>query len=258
MTILDKIVAKKKDELSSLTIPESRIVDTPFRSLKNALLTSIHPLGIIAEIKQASPSKGLLTDHFQPLSIAAAYEKIGVSGISVLTDETFFKGHADDLSAVKNHVNLPVLRKDFIVDEKQVLYSERIGADAILLIAAILEGNQLAELYDQAMELGMEILVEVHNEEELEKVLTHTNPTMIGVNNRDLTTFDTHLSTTERLRPLVTNDETLFISESGIHTKEDVECLLKNQVDGMLVGEAFMRSANKQQLLNSLFYEGEK
>jgi indole-3-glycerol phosphate synthase len=257
MTILDKIVAKKKEELSSLTIPEARVLDTPFRSLKNALLTSIHPLGIIAEIKQASPSKGLLTDNFHPLSIAATYEEIGVSGISVLTDETFFKGHADDLSAVKNRVNVPVLRKDFIINEKQVVYSERIGADAILLIAAILEGSQLAELYDQASELGMEVLVEVHNEEEIEKVLTYIKPAMIGVNNRDLTTFETHLSTTERLRPLVASDETLFISESGIHTKKDVECLLKNQVHGMLVGEAFMRSTNKQQFLNSLFYEGE-
>ncbi|WP_416149720.1 indole-3-glycerol phosphate synthase TrpC [Salipaludibacillus sp. HK11] len=256
MTILDTIVAKKKEELTSLVLPTERQLDKPKQSLSKSIASTDHPLGIIAEVKKASPSKGVLLENFQPVEIARAYEKLEVSGISVLTDIEFFQGDPGYLTEIKKEVNIPILRKDFIIHEKQVTYSERIGADAILLIAAILEGSHLAELHQQATELGLDVLVEVHNEKELEKVLTHVTPSMIGVNNRNLATFETDLTTTERLSPLMPKGVQL-ISESGIHSKKDVDFLRGSKVDGLLVGEGFMKSEDKQTFLNSLFYAGD-
>ncbi|MCE7793312.1 indole-3-glycerol phosphate synthase TrpC [Salipaludibacillus sp. CUR1] len=252
MSVLDRIVEKKKKETESLTVPGERLVTKPPVSLCQSIEHSRHPLGIIAEVKKASPSKGLLTSDFQPVTIAKEYERIGAAGISVLTDEEFFQGHASYLTNIKKEVSLPILRKDFIIDEKQVTFSERIGSDAILLIATILEGSQLAELHAQAESLSMEVLVEVHNEAELEKVLTHVTPRLIGINNRDLSTFKTDLSITSRLRPLIP-ENALLISESGIHSKKDVDFLLNENVNGLLVGEGFMKSDNKQAFLHSLF-----
>jgi indole-3-glycerol phosphate synthase len=254
MNILDRIVAKKLEEIPSIVVPTERLVNKPKRSLSKSIASSHHPLGLIAEVKKASPSKGILTKNFQPVAIAKSYEEMQVSGISVLTDQEFFLGDPSYLTNIKHEVDIPILRKDFIIDEKQVLFSERIGADAILLIAAILDGNQLAELHAQATELGLDVLVEVHNEKELEKVLRQITPRMIGVNNRDLATFETDLTTTERLYPLMPKGVQV-ISESGIHTRKDVDFLREIKVDGLLIGEGFMKSQNKQAFLNSLFYE---
>lgn len=251
-TILDRIVDKKKEELSSLILPSERLVARSKHSLTETIRASEHPLGIIAEVKKASPSKGILTHDFDPVAIAKSYQRIGAAGISVLTDQSFFQGHAEYLTAIKSEVTNPILRKDFIIHEKEVTYSERIGADAILLIAAILEGPQLKELHTQAVELGMDVLVEVHNEIELEKVLSHITPNLIGVNNRDLSTFKTDLTTTKRLQKYIPK-EIALISESGIHTKNDVDELRQLGVDGILVGEGFMVSQNKQKFVDSLF-----
>lgn len=257
-TILDRIVEKKQEELKSLVVPSERRTVHSKQSLRASILASDHPMGIIAEVKKASPSKGVLTTDFHPVAIAESYEAIGAAGISVLTDQSFFQGHADYLTAIKKQVKTPILRKDFIIHEKEVRYSESIGADAILLIAAILEGTQLAELHEQATELGMDVLVEVHNEQELEKVLAHVTPALIGVNNRDLKTFDTDLTTTARLKKYIPDNITL-ISESGIHTKRDIEELKQIGIDGILVGEGFMVSENKQRFVDSLFHdEGEQ
>lgn len=256
MNILDRIVAKKIEELASIVVPAERLVNKSKRSLSQSIASSHHPLGLIAEVKKASPSKGILTKNFQPVAIAKSYEELQVSGISVLTDQEFFQGDPLYLTSIKQEVDVPILRKDFIIDEKQVTFSERIGADAILLIAAILEGNQLSELHEQATELGLDVLVEVHNEQELEKVLRYIFPSMIGVNNRDLATFETDITTTERLYPLIPKGIQL-ISESGIHTKEDVDFLSEIKVDGMLIGEGFMKSQDKRAFLDSLFYVGD-
>ncbi|RKL67583.1 indole-3-glycerol phosphate synthase [Salipaludibacillus neizhouensis] len=256
-TILDRIVEKKKEELSSLILPSERLVTRSKYSLTDSIRNSQHPLGIIAEVKKASPSKGILTHDFNPVAIAKSYQSIGAAGISVLTDQSFFQGHADYLTAIKSEVTNPILRKDFIIHEKEVSYSERIGADAILLIAAILESSQLKELHTQAVELGMDVLVEVHNESELEKVLSHITPHLIGVNNRNLSTFDTDLTTTKRLQQYIPKEITL-ISESGIHSKNDVDKLRELNVNGILVGEGFMTSQNKQQFVDSLFYVSDK
>lgn len=254
MNILDRIVEKKIEELPSILVPTERLVNKPKRSLSQSIASSNHPLGLIAEVKKASPSKGILTNNFQPVVIAKSYEQLQVSGISVLTDEEFFQGAPRYLTDIKQEVETPILRKDFIIHDKQVTFSERIGADAILLIAAILEGNQLSELHEQATELGLDVLVEVHNEQELEKVLLHISPSMIGVNNRDLTTFETDITITQRLYPLIPKGIQL-ISESGVHTKADVDFLRETKVDGLLIGEGFMKSENKRAFLNSLFYE---
>lgn len=252
MTILNTITARKKEEIPAIKIPGERLVTTSKKSLYRSLKQSMWPLGIIAEVKKASPSRGILTENFQPVETALQYEDIHAAGISVLTDKDFFQGKADYLTKIKQEVNVPVLRKDFIIDEVQVRESEKIGADAVLLIAAILEGAQLKELYSQAVELGMEVLVEVHNEKEIEKVFSHVTPELIGINNRDLNTFETDLKTTSRLKPYLP-ENTLLVSESGVHTKADADYLRDAGAEGLLVGEGFMKSANKKQFLESLF-----
>ncbi|WP_425284412.1 indole-3-glycerol phosphate synthase TrpC [Alkalicoccus daliensis] len=250
--MLQTITNRKKEELTSLQLPAERLTEAPKLSLADALRNSSYPLGIIAEVKKASPSKGVLLEDFHPVAIAKEYESVNASGISVLTDRDFFQGHAQYLTDIKNEVNLPLLRKDFLIDHRQVTEAERIGADAILLIAAILEGKQLQELYLQAEELGMEVLVEVHNEEELEKVLTWSKPEIIGVNNRNLNTFETDLATSARLQPLIPED-ILFISESGVHNSRDAQYLASIGADGLLIGEGFMKAVNKKEFIHSLF-----
>lgn len=254
MTILETITARKKEEIPLIELPAERMTDRPKRSLKDSLKKSSYPLGIIAEVKKASPSKGVLLEDFHPVSIAREYQNLNVSGISVLTDKDFFQGAPEYLTQIKNTVDIPLLRKDFLIDPLQVTEAERIGADAILLIAAILEGKQLQELYLQAEELGMDVLVEVHNEEELEKVLNYSTPEIIGVNNRNLNTFETDLSTSERLKPYIPKGM-LFISESGVHEKKDADYLRGIGADGLLVGEGFMKSQDKKAFLDSLFGE---
>lgn len=171
-TILDTIVDQKLEEVRLL--PERQEILQRFekRSLYSALKNTSRSMGIIAEVKQASPSKGLLTKNFDPVKIAVEYEQLAIDAVSVLTDERFFKGHSSHLTAVKESTSLPVLRKDFIIHEKQIRHSNQMGADAILLIAAILGKTQIQEYLEMAEELGLDVLVEVHDEEELEKVLS--------------------------------------------------------------------------------------
>lgn len=256
MTILEKITARKKEEIPDIQLPSERLVVSPKKSLYESLKKSVWPLGVIAEVKKASPSRGVLTENFNPVQTALQYEAIQAAGISVLTDKDFFQGKAEFLTQIKQSVNIPVLRKDFIIDKIQVLEAERIGADAVLLIAAVLEGAQLQELYDYAAELGMEVLVEVHNEAEIEKVFNNIKPDILGINNRDLKTFETDLTTTSRLKPYLP-EGTLLVSESGVHTRADADYLREAGADGLLVGEGFMKSPDKKQFLLSLFGDGD-
>ncbi|MBA2176497.1 indole-3-glycerol phosphate synthase TrpC [Halobacillus locisalis] len=236
--MLETILAVKKQELQQLYLPEEQ--QTTRRSLRDSLLESPYIAGLIAEVKKASPSKGIIREDFNPTQIAADYNQAGVQAISVLTDQHFFQGHRDFLTTIKQNVDVPILRKDFIIDPVQVVESAYIGADAILLIGEALEARQLHELYNQAYDLGMEALVEVHSEETLDRVLNEFTPRIVGVNNRNLHTFETKLSQTERMASLVP-EESLLVSESGIVNYEDVQDVVEYGAKAILVGESLMR-----------------
>lgn len=207
---------------------------------------------VIAEIKKASPSKGIIRENFDPREIAQSYESAGACCLSVLTDEMFFKGHPSYLHAVKEVCNLPVLRKDFMVDPYQILESKILGADCILLIAACLSDQQLQELYSLASELTLDVLIEVHNEDELSRTLA-LSPPMVGINNRDLRTFNVDLNTTFDLLPKIPND-VIVVAESGIRSASDVQSFIQQDTYAFLVGEAFMREQDPGQALRSLFF----
>jgi indole-3-glycerol phosphate synthase len=207
---------------------------------------------VIAEVKKASPSKGVIREDFDPPAIAAAYEKAGAACMSVLTDRDFFQGHEDYLVAARAACRLPVIRKDFIVDTYQVAEARAINADCILLIVACLEDAQMQELAHCAQELGMDVLVEVHDERELERALV-LETRLVGINNRNLHTFETSLDTTFRLLPEVPSD-LIVITESGIHTEKDVKTMRQNGVHSFLVGEAFMREEDPGEALKALFF----
>jgi indole-3-glycerol phosphate synthase len=193
---------------------------------------------LIAEIKRASPSRGPLRADLDPVALATVYEANGAAAVSVLTDCRFFRGSLADLRAVRAQTTLPVLRKDFVIDPYQVYEARAAGADAILLIVAALDARQLADLYDLARELGMDALVEVHSEAELGRALS-VEPAIVGVNNRDLRTFEVDLETTARLRPLVPPD-VVFVAESGVRSNADVQRLAALGAHAMLVGEALV------------------
>ena len=206
---------------------------------------------IIAEIKKASPSKGLIREHFEPAAIAASYEAGGASCLSVLTDHDFFMGAEADLEAARGACSLPVLRKDFVIDPWQVAESRAMGADCILLIVAALEQGQMEELASAAADLAMDVLIEVHDGEELDRALA-LSPALLGINNRNLRTFDTTLETTLALAPKVP-DDTLLVTESGIHSVEDVATMRQANIHAFLVGEAFMRQDDPGAHLGALF-----
>ncbi|MBM7553756.1 indole-3-glycerol phosphate synthase TrpC [Thalassobacillus pellis] len=239
--MLDTILAIKRQEIQTILLPDQQ--EAEHHSLNDALKNASHKAGLIAEVKKASPSKGIIRDDFNPVVIANAYEKAGAAAISVLTDQHFFQGHRDFLTDIKKVVSLPVLRKDFIIDHLQVEESARIGADAILLIGEVLEPKQLHEFYRHAEELGLEALVEVHAEKTLEGILKEFTPKIIGINNRNLETFETKLSQTKEISSLVP-EESLLVSESGIFTYEDIEEVVNAGAEGILVGEALMRQGN--------------
>jgi indole-3-glycerol phosphate synthase len=206
---------------------------------------------VIAEIKKASPSKGVLREQFDPAAIAASYEKHGAACLSVLTDVQFFQGHADFLVAARAACALPVIRKDFLVDPYQVVEARAMGADCILLIAACLDDGQMAELEAAAFELGLDVLVEVHDGAELDRALRLKTP-LLGMNNRNLRTFEVTLDTTLGLLESVPSDR-LLVTESGILAQRDVMKMRAAGVHAFLVGEAFMRAADPGVALEHLF-----
>lgn len=211
---------------------------TPRNFLK--ALQDAENIALIAEVKKASPSKGIIRADFDPVSIAQTYANAGASCISVLTDENFFQGHLDYLSAIRQQVNIPLLRKDFIIDEYQVFEARAAGADAVLLIAECLDADQLIGLHKRIRALGMTPLVELYDAQNVEKVLA-ADPVLVGVNNRDLNTFEVDLSHSVKVKRLLPPSVT-FVSESGIYTRDDVQMLENSGVDAMLVGESLMRA----------------
>jgi indole-3-glycerol phosphate synthase len=213
-------------------------------------LKARHPMGLIAEIKKASPSAGLIRPDFDPVQIARSYAQNGAACISVLTDKPFFEGSLDDLQRVRTSVEIPVLRKDFIIAPYQVWEARASGADCILLIAECLDDASLSSLYVLTSQLGMQALAEIYDAENLGRVLA-LNPPFIGINNRNLRTFDTDLEHTIRLRRQIPK-EILVVGESGISTREDVLALQNAGVHAMLVGESLMRSANIGQSVREL------
>ncbi|WP_078380182.1 indole-3-glycerol phosphate synthase TrpC [Sutcliffiella halmapala] len=250
--MLTKIVATKKEEVSNLELPSQAIVKK--HSFYEALKNPKRSVGLIAEMKKASPSKGVLKESFAPIDIGAHYEKVGVDAISVLTDQRYFKGSKHDLMMVKETTNLPVLRKDFIIDSLQVQESVRIGADAILLIAEILTDEKLTQLYQEAVESGLDVLVEVHSLERLQQLLQTLTPRIIGVNNRNLQSFETDIQATKELAQYIPRSS-LLISESGILTFQDLQAVQSYGANAVLVGEAFMRDSTPSAGVKRLFGE---
>lgn len=259
-TILDTIVARKREEIAehkrhtpAADLAARARQAAPVRGFAAAMARAAVPgsSGVIAEIKKASPSRGVIRADFDPAAIAAAYEAAGATCLSVLTDRDFFAGGEEHLSAARRASDLPILRKDFIIDAYQVTQTRAMGADCLLLIVAALDAGQLRSLYAQALEEGLDVLVEVHDAAELERALA-LSPSMVGINNRDLRTFETRLETTfELCRALP--DDVLAITESGIHTTADVAAMHRAGVHGFLVGEAFMRAEDPGAALRALF-----
>jgi indole-3-glycerol phosphate synthase len=246
-TILDRILATKKREVEQhkQTVKISCLLDCIARR-KTPLAFSEALLGddirLIAEVKKASPSRGVMRPYFDPMELARTYAESGAAAISVLTDAEYFQGSPEHLTAIRQTVGLPLLRKDFIYDEYQVYESAAYGADALLLIAAILEPKHLKQLLKLSRSLGQGCLVEVHNEDEL-NMAVEGGAEIIGINNRDLRTFKVDLNTTRRLRPLIPEGK-IVVSESGINKREDVNKLREWKVNAVLVGEALVTAKN--------------
>ena len=254
--ILDDIVVKKRlrvDELKRIhsvsDLHRAAALAPAPRDFFRALQSGAKP-AIIAEIKKASPSAGMIRPDLDVAAIVASYEKGGATAISVITEEDFFRGKLDYLRQARDAGRLPVLCKDFIIDPLQVLAARAAGADAVLLVTAVLDRDSLVSLMKEARALGMACLVEVHDEAELARVLA-TDARIIGINNRNLRTFEVRLETTLRLRPLVSADR-LVVSESGIHKRADLECLAAAGVDAVLVGTSLMRATDPGQKLKEL------
>lgn len=258
--ILQRILAVKREEIeraradcSLEALKDRALAAAPVRNFESAIRTRIQSghAAVIAEIKKASPSKGLLREPFDPPAIAVSYEQHGASCLSVLTDSQFFQGSPAYLQSARASCKLPVLRKDFMVDPYQVFEARAMGADCILLIVAALDDGVMAELESVALGLGMSVLVEVHGQDELTRALRLQTP-LLGINNRNLRTFETRLEITLDMLPDIPGDR-LVITESGIATRGDVERMRSAGVHGFLVGEAFMRAADPGLALKQLF-----
>ena len=260
-TILKKIIDRKWEEvkersaITTLAQLESLVKTAPpSRGFVNSIEQRIKngDPAVIAEIKKASPSKGVLRENFHPDLIAKSYAQAGAACLSVLTDADFFKGHESYLQQARQACELPVIRKDFIVDPYQVFEAKAINADAILLIVSALEFGQMKEVYNLAAKLDLDVLVEVHDGEELE-LAQKLDCKLVGINNRNLHTFDVTLDTTLGLLKEIKNDR-IVITESGILNKDDVKLMQDNKVNGFLVGEAFMRAQEPGEELSRLFF----
>lgn len=280
-SVLQRIVATKKievqaarDVLSLEDLQAQVLADThPRRGFANALRaasTQENGVGIIAEIKKASPSKGVINQNFAPALFAKQYEQAGASCLSVLTDRDYFQGDDSYLIAAANTTSLPILRKDFMIDVYQIYQSYLMGADCILLIMACLDDAQVQELHALSIELGMDVLIEVHTQSELERALAlpRSDHNIYGINNRDLNTFDVDLQTTldlknTLLRELAIDDalaanpndrleRPLIVTESGIHSSHDIRLMLNNDIQHFLIGEQFMKTDHPGQALQSL------
>lgn len=258
--ILQRIVAVKRDEVAQARrrcglaeLEAQASAASPARGFAAALRARVEAgsPAVIAEVKKASPSKGVLREHFVPADIARSYESGGAACLSVLTDERFFQGCAAYLQQARESCSLPVLRKDFLIDPYQVVEARAMGADCVLLIAACLDDGLMSELEACATEQGLDVLVEVHDGDELERALRLKTP-LIGVNNRNLRTFEVSLDTTIGLLPRVPGDR-LLVTESGILARADVQRMRSADVHAFLVGEAFMRAPDPGQTLRELF-----
>ncbi|MCL6415398.1 indole-3-glycerol phosphate synthase TrpC [Aestuariirhabdus sp. Z084] len=259
-TILRKILDRKAEEVAERrarcaleALQEKALQADPARGFVNALARRVEQgnAAVIAEIKKASPSKGVIRADFQPAEIAASYERGGAACLSVLTDIDFFQGADAYLQQARAACSLPVIRKDFMIDPYQVVEARALGADCILLIAAALDDKLMARLNEVAIEQGLDVLIEVHNEAELKRALPLGNR-LIGINNRDLHSFDVSLDNSYRLLDQI-GDDRIVITESGIHTRDDVQAMIDHRVYGFLVGEAFMRAEEPGDKLAELF-----
>ena len=255
-TVLDEIVETKRREVASARarVPDAELERAvaalpPARGFAAALVGP-GPVRVIAEVKKASPSAGIIRPDFDPVAIARAYERHGAACVSVLTDRPYFQGDLADLSAVRRAVRLPLLRKDFVLDRYQLLEARLAGADAALLIAEVLPGDRLDALYRNARELGLDVLLELHDADQLPRVLD-TGAALVGINNRDLRTFRTRLEHTLDLVPRIPAGVTV-VSESGIRTPDDIARLAAAGVRAVLVGESLMRSPDVGAALDAL------
>jgi indole-3-glycerol phosphate synthase len=255
VTILDTIVERKWEEISAartatppLDLERRAAAMSPARDITAALLQP--GLRVIAEVKKASPSAGVIRPDFDPVAIAKTYERHGADCVSVLTDEHFFQGHLSYLTTIREAIGLPALRKEFVLDRYQLLEARAAGSDAVLLIAEILPGDRLKTLFDEATALGLHVLVELHDADQLSRVID-CGATLIGINNRDLRTFKTTLDHTLELLPKIPKERAV-ISESGIKTNADMTRLAAAGVKGVLVGESLMRAPDIGQALDAL------
>lgn len=256
MNILDKIIERKKQEVadSKSKITVEQLKDSEFFgratfSLKETLKSKS---GIITEFKRQSPSKGIINDKVLPLEVVSQYEKFGASAISILTDKDFFGGSSEDILSVRDHIKIPILRKDFMVDEYQFYEAKSIGADVILLIASCLSPTQVSEFTELAHQLNLEVLLEIHSDEEL--VHINKNVDFVGINNRNLKDFKVDLQHSVNLKNQLPND-ILSVAESGIYNEEDFRFLKEKGFDGFLMGEYFMKNQDPGKKFGELIQE---
>ena len=252
-SFLETILLQKKDEVTRLKKRGGTDAISQPAPPRRDFIGSLHKaegLALIAEVKKASPSKGVIRSDFNPVDIAKKYESAGANAVSVLTDERFFQGSLSYLLDIRNAIGLPVLRKDFIIDVAQVEQTAAVGADAMLLIAAILDTIQLRDLYEASCELDVQPLIEIHRFDELDRVM-HVDPALIGINNRDLTTFVTDINVTLELIKQIPKEVTV-ISESGIENGEQAQRLYTAGVRALLVGESLMRQDDPMVLIKKL------
>ena len=265
-TVLEKILARKAEEVAErrarVNLAEvetvARGADAP-RGFARALQERVAQKqpAVIAEVKKASPSKGVLRENFVPAEIAKSYEAGGAACLSVLTDVDFFQGADEYLQQARAACSLPVIRKDFMIDPYQIVEARALGADCVLLIVSALDDGRMAELASVAKDVGLDVLVEVHDGDELERALNTLDTPLVGINNRNLHSFEVSLETTLDLLPRIPRDR-LVITESGILTRADVELMEINEVYSFLVGEAFMRAEDPGTELKRLFFAGSR